>query len=471
MTPHIAVVLGLGFGDEGKGTLVDWLVRRHAPNGGAIVVRHGGGAQAAHHVTSPEGKTHCFSQLGSGGLVPNTRTYLDRGMVIDPLALHLEAAAIAQVGVKNALSLLTIHPEALVVTPWHARLNRLRETLRLGDRHGSTGRGIGEARFDAERGLPSLVAGDALSPERLRQKARLVQLTKLDHADQLIADAERDRHPALEAALEAARKLRDELRQQPLESVVSAMEALLAPGRATISAHLPLAPDAHAPTASVSGSAAPSANGRCPLIVFEGAQGLLLDRDHGLFPHVSPTRSTVEDAEHAIAGLGLDPARAETWGVLRAYHTRHGAGPLPSGDATWTSLLPEPNNGHSPWQGPFRCGPFDAVLARYALATIGRIDRLAVNCVDRVEPMPSPAICEAWDLEGGRLDTIPAALVASWAGPAAGVEHPLTGLARAARPISAPVAGADLVAAIEAAIGRPIDLVGRGPRALDKVSP
>jgi adenylosuccinate synthase len=439
LTPHIAVVLGLGFGDEGKGSLVDWLVRRHAPAGGAIVVRHGGGAQAAHHVTTPEGRTHCFSQLGSGSLIPKTRTYLGREMVIDPLALHLEAAAIAQAGVKNALSLLAIHPDALVVTPWHARLNRLRETLRLGDRHGSTGRGIGEAQLDAERGLPTLRMGHVRDHDALVSQAQLVRATKLEHADLLIAEAEAASNPAIIDA----RRLRDELAAQPLDTLVHALEAIFAPGRAELRADLPL-------------------HNGCSLVVFEGAQGILLDRDHGFFPHVSPTRATRPAAELAIESLGFKSQDAEFWGVLRAYHTRHGAGPLPSALPNWASLLPETTNGQSPWQGQFRCGPFDAVLARYALARVGALHHLAVNCVDRVERLDDPMVCEAWEVDGARLDNLPNGSVPP---------EVRTALAMAASPIQRRINSADLITTLEQLVGRPIDLVGRGPRALDKRSP
>jgi len=432
-------VLGLGFGDEGKGSLVDWLVRRHAPGGGAIVVRHGGGAQAAHHVTTPEGRTHCFSQLGSGSLIPRTRTYLGREMVIDPLALHLEAAAIAQAGVKSALALLAIHPDALVVTPWHARINRLRETLRLGDRHGSTGRGIGEAQLDAERGLPTLTMGYARHHDALVSRAELVRATKLEHADQLVAEADATNNPAKESA----RRLRAELAAQPLEPLVHALEAIFAPGRAELRADLPLGKG-------------------CPLVVFEGAQGILLDRDHGFFPHVSPTRATRQAAEQAIDSLGFSSLDAEFWGVLRAYHTRHGAGPLPSALPAWAALLPETTNGQSPWQGEFRCGPFDAVLARYALARVGGLHHLAVNCVDRVERLDDPMVCEAWEVGGQRIDDLPNGNVAP---------EVRTALAKAASPIQRRVAQSGVVAALEQLVGRPIDLVGRGPRALDKRRP
>src|SRR5512134_2487875 len=112
----IQVVLGLGFGDEGKGSLVDWLARqaRSPP----LVVRWNGGPQAAHHVVTDDGRTFCFAQIGAGPFVPGARTHLGPEMAVDPYALRVEAEALARAGVPDAA--VTIDPRAVLVTPWHA---------------------------------------------------------------------------------------------------------------------------------------------------------------------------------------------------------------------------------------------------------------------------------------------------------------------------------------------------------------
>ena len=108
------LVLGLGFGDEGKGTIVDWLARQ--ANAPPLVVRWNGGPQAAHHVVDG-GRVHCFAQLGSASFVPGARTHLAAGMAVDPYALLAEDEALARAGVPDALARLTIDPRARLKTP------------------------------------------------------------------------------------------------------------------------------------------------------------------------------------------------------------------------------------------------------------------------------------------------------------------------------------------------------------------
>jgi adenylosuccinate synthase len=137
-------VAGLGFGDEGKGSIVDALTRKHQAD---LVVRFSGGAQAAHHVVTDDGREHCFAQFGSGTLA-GASTHLSRFMLIDPLALVKEAEHLKQIGVVDPFERLTIDPRAPIITPYHRAMNRLRELSRGRQRHGSCGVGIGELASD-----------------------------------------------------------------------------------------------------------------------------------------------------------------------------------------------------------------------------------------------------------------------------------------------------------------------------------
>jgi adenylosuccinate synthase len=176
---------------------------------------------------------------------------------------------------------------------------------------------------------------------------------------------------------------------------------------------------------------------------------------------VTPSRITRASAEAAARQLGLAASATgplEVWGVLRAYHTRHGEGPFPSEDAGLAALLPEPHNGEDGPAGRFRVGWFDAVLARYALAFAGPIDRLAVTCLDRVATLPERAIVEAW--RGARPSE------GAGADPAATGERLDTARAAAAVPILRSVSS--LPAAIAHALGRRIDVGSWGPSASAK---
>jgi len=172
-------VVGLGAGDEGKGASVDALVRRL---GLGLVVRHNGGPQAAHHVVREDGVVHRFAQFGSGTLVPGVRTHLSRFMLVEPLGLAREAAALGRIGVAAPLQRLTIDGACAVVTPFHRLFGRMQELVRGPDRHGSCGLGVGAAYVDAHNPrLPTLRFAELLGPvEALRGKLRLIQLVKLD---------------------------------------------------------------------------------------------------------------------------------------------------------------------------------------------------------------------------------------------------------------------------------------------------
>src|SRR5438105_63617 len=170
------ITVGLGFGDEGKGATVDYLARKLEAD---LVVRYCGGSQAGHTVQLPDGRRHTFSQFGAGTLArPGAppRTYLGPAVILDPPAILREAAHLAELGVDHPLGLLTVHPRCLVTTAWHRALNRRRGRARGGDRHGSCGQGIGEARrYWLEHGPDAVVAADLGEPEVLRDKLELLR--------------------------------------------------------------------------------------------------------------------------------------------------------------------------------------------------------------------------------------------------------------------------------------------------------
>lgn len=417
----VQVVLGLGFGDEGKGTLVDWLARQASTP--PLVIRWNGGPQAMHHVVDDDGRVHCCAQLGAAALVPGARTHLGPDMAVDPYALHGEAAALAAIGVPAALTALSIDPRCVLVTPWHAIVNRVRELLRGDRRHGSTGRGVAEAKLGAIALRADLIARPAALIDEGR---RLRGALAAEVAGMLAAAA---------APPDAVRALASRIDGADLERAFLDACAALIPAGTAITTALP----AH------------------DRVILEGAQGVLLDRDHGFAPHVTPSRITRAAAEAAMAELGLT-GPAEVWGVLRAYHTRHGEGPFPSEDAALTAALPELHNLGDGWSGRFRVGWFDGVLARHALRCAGPIDRLAITCVDRLAPLPRVAIVDGWRTPRGDVTDLATVAPAE-----------RTARAATATPIVRDVPA--ILPAIEAALGRPIDLVSWGPTASGKRRP
>ncbi|MEV1117841.1 adenylosuccinate synthetase [Actinosynnema sp. NPDC049800] len=343
MDGHV-IVVGLGFGDEGKGAVVDALCH-DAPV--TSVVRFNGGAQAAHNVVVGD-RHHTFSQFGSGTLA-GVPTHLSRHVLVEPIALAGEANALADLGVTDPLRLLSIDADALLTTPLHVAANRAREDARGHARHGSCGKGIGETAWYgllADRGATpgevvegQEVIGDPGPPPTVGDCA----------------------HPAvLRAKLDALTRF-----YEPLIGAGPSVDDL-------VSLYRDFAGAVRVTTGDEVGRLAD--RGR---LVFEGAQGVLLDQWHGFHPHTTWSTVTPDNAR----GL-LGHRRATVLGVTRTYQTRHGAGPLPTEDDQVLARFPERHNDTGRYQGSWRAGHLDAVLLRYAVDACGGVDALAVTHLD-----------------------------------------------------------------------------------------
>jgi len=291
------IVVDLGYGDAGKGTVVDWLCSRQVSRPVRTVVRFNGGAQAAHNVITRDGRHHAFAQFGAGTFTPGVRTHLSRFVLVDPFALAAEAAHLASLGVPHALDLLTVDRDALLATPYHQAANRAREVARGESRHGSCGMGIGETAsyalahpYDAPR------VGDCATPRALARK-----LTAL-----------RDRLTTEIGPLTAP----------PAADVAHAYRAFAM--RVNI----------------VDGSYLARLLRTAP-VVFEGAQGVLLDEWRGFHPYTTWSTTTFANAGELLAEAGQQAFRL---GVIRTFMTRHGPGPFVTEDRALD--LPEPHNGH-----------------------------------------------------------------------------------------------------------------------------
>lgn len=449
------LVVDLGFGDAGKGTVTDYLVRRR---GAHTVVRFNGGAQAGHNVVTPDGRHHTFAQLGAGSFVPGVRTHLARHMVVHPLALLVEARHLAAAGVPDALDRLTASADALAITPAQQSANRLRELARGASAHGTCGVGVGETVADAlDDPAAAVRVGDLFDRRALRRKAVALQQRKRAALGGVLRALGDDPRAARER-----RALED-------EAVVDAWIDALVPLRSRAW----VVDDAHLATLLD----APGA------VVFEGAQGVLLDEWRGFHPHTTWSTCTFANALALLAAHGYD-GRVARLGVLRAYATRHGQGPFPTEDAALAAALPEAHNDGASWQGAFRVGLPDAVLARYALAAAGGADGLALTHLDRLPALPRWRLCDAYRARHGALD---AALFARAPGDPSratdvrlGPERDLAhqeALGRALAEVApeyVPVAldegdaERSFIRAIERALGVPVWLTSSGPGANEK---
>lgn len=364
-------VCGLGFGDEGKGTTVDLLVRLL---GLSYVFRFNGGSQPAHNVVAPDGTWHCFAQFGSGSLNPGAQTVLSRDMLVDLERLAIEASVLQRKVAEDVWSRLTIDPDCLLITPMQAMLGRMREIARGKDAHGSCGHGVGETVFDAEAGL-SLRVRDMLAGRTGMQRIDAIADAKIAEAARLASE-----HPFEELNL-----LLGQIREIDTEALYC--RYLLTLERMTVEA-----------AASIL-----RRNGSDHAIIGEGAQGALLDRRGGFIPNVTKTDTTRHNAVVLLREAGID--EPFTLGVLRAYGHRHGAGPFVSEDSSLRERFADPHNFENRWQGAFRVGWLDLLALRYGIRLNGRVDALSLTGLDRLSGLERIRVCVAYVTPDGRRFT------------------------------------------------------------------
>ena len=362
------VVVGAQWGDEGKGKIVDWLSER-----ADVVVRFQGGHNAGHTLVI-DGTTYKLSLLPSGVVRQGKLSLIGNGVVVDPWALLKEIDTLRGQGVSIGTETLRIAENATLILPLHGELDRARETAREGSNQGTgkigtTGRGIGPA-YEDKVARRAIRICDLADPDAL--PARIHEL--LIH------------HNALRRGF-------------GIEEIDG--EALLAQLTTLAPKLLPFAEPVWQRLAELKRA------GR--RILFEGAQGAMLDVDHGTYPFVTSS-NTIAGAAALGSGMGPDSV-GFVLGICKAYTTRVGSGPFPTElfDAVGQGLGERGHEFGTVTGRPRRCGWFDAVLVRQAVK-LGGIKGLALTKLDVLDGMASLKICTAYTLGGQLLHHLPAGM-------------------------------------------------------------
>lgn len=403
------IVTGLAFGDEGKGATVDYLARQ----GSTVVVRHNGGPQAAHNVVTPDGRHHTFSQYGSGTFT-GASTFLSKYMLINPLNMMREAAHLYTLGQNDLPNRTYVDLDAKVITPYHVLFNRAMETARGDDRHGSCGEGVGVAMSQDIRRPDLTIRVRDLSGNNLAEQLSALRVWTCDQAEDLNVDDQPSPAP---------------------QDLVPAYSAWLTTVRPVESDHLATLVQ------------------QVDQVVFEGAQGVLLDEWYGFHPYTTWSTCTHENAYRLLTYL--PPMRVTRLGVIRAYMTRHGPGPFPT-ESEAPQGFSEPHNAYGEWQGAWRTGHLDLVLLRYALAVCGGVDELVVNHLDaRAEFGYCWDYQEVQDLVVGDRENLP-------------YQEYLTDILGRVTPIYSFAERPELLKIIEDRLGAPVWLTSYGPTADEK---
>ena len=353
------VVIGAQWGDEGKGKITDLLSRS-----ADVVVRYQGGVNAGHTVVV-QGQTFKLHLIPSGILYPDTDCMIGSGTVIDPQVLIGEMDQLARLGIS--LDRLMISETAHVTMPYHRMIDQASEEMRGEHRIGTTGRGIGPTYADkSERtGIRML---DLLDPETLRKKLHWTVSYKNVVLEKLYNLAPLDPEEVIAQYEQYAQRLRPHV----VDCSLRIYEAFKQRRN----------------------------------ILFEGAQGTLLDLDHGTYPYVTSSNPV---AGGACVGAGVGPTMLDrVIGVAKAYTTRVGEGPFPTElhGETGEILCDRGAEFGTTTGRKRRCGWFDAVIGRYAVRING-IDCLAITKLDVLDTLPEIKVCVAYEVDGKRIEHFP----------------------------------------------------------------
>jgi adenylosuccinate synthase len=352
-------VLGAQWGDEGKGKIVDLLTPRFD-----IVARYQGGHNAGHTVYV-NGTKFVLRLIPSGILHPDVVCVIGNGLVVDPQALFSEVDELTRNGI-DVRNRLFVSDKAHLILPYHRDLDLLSEARRGERKIGTTSRGIGPA-YEDKIGRRGIRAGDLADSQALEQNVR----ANVEARNRLVQDSHMEWQTVLQQLLESGARL------LPIVRDVSLMLA----------------------EAMRSGKS----------ILFEGAQGTLLDIDHGTYPYVTSSNASIGGV---CTGLGVGPRAIDgVLGVVKAYTTRVGEGPLPTElTGEMGNRLRDSGNEYGAVTGrPRRCGWYDAVAVRYGVRING-LDALALTKLDVLDGLERIEICTAYRCGSRTLTEFPSDL-------------------------------------------------------------
>ena len=353
------VILGAQWGDEGKGKFIDIFAAQ-----ADLVVRSQGGNNAGHTVVV-EGETYKLQLIPSGILYPNCVNVIGPGVVVDPRAILKEIDGLAEKGVST--DRLYIDARCHCILPWHLELDALSEKARGGDDIGTTKKGIGPTYMDKAERIG--VRMHDFTGERFEEAMRDACARK----NKVITGVYGGEPLDIEAVLSEYKEYADRLRAHVRDTSVLTYEAVKAGKQ----------------------------------VLFEGAQGTLLDLDMGTYPYVTSSHPV---AGGCCIGSGVGPtAISDIMGICKSYTTRVGKGPFPTElfDETGDYIRKAGGEFGTVTGRPRRTGWFDAVIARYAVRVNG-LTELVINKIDPLRGLPKLKVCVAYDYKGQRLTEFPA---------------------------------------------------------------
>lgn len=386
------VVCGMQFGDEGKGTFIDYLAHEKNTD---CVIRYNGGSQSSHTVITPDGKLHKFSQLGSGMFLEKCHTYITENMVVNLDNLMVEIESFSEttgIEISEIIRKIHIHENCFIVTPYHKLLNKLRELSKGNERRGSVGTGVSEVAY--------------LLSEKKHFSYEYTLGVQVKDIYQSNDNAEMMQR--LKAVHSYVQQFYQEHQANIWKNMPEGMKGIMGKEIAYL-----LAQKAFMQTAydyiirlkyaeknrnlkqCIYKTYELSFRKQCNSAVWEGSQGLLIDRAYG----IKPNTTLLDTTNHFALSIAYRNDKVTSVGIAKAFASRHGLGVFPTEEAEVSNNVSDENQDESFWNGKIRFGWFDAVLLRYA-QKINQVDELYLSCLDQLSCFETIKICNAYYYDG-----------------------------------------------------------------------
>lgn len=386
------ILCGMQFGDEGKGSFIDYLAFTYNID---AIIKYNGGSQASHTVITPNGTLHKFSQLGSGMFLEKCHTYLTENMVINLDNLMVELEVFSEktgIPIAKLLERIHIHENCFIVTPYHKLINKLRELSKGENRRGSVGTGVSEVKYllseskafsnEAELGLQVKDIFNPYSNNSITNKLESLHnytnnfyqenenLIWSNAPDYMKDSLERDIAFLLNPKVYLGLAMNYVMNLKKAANEVNFNKCIYS------------AYDS-------------SFRKNCSTAIFEGSQGLLIDSTYGIKPNTTWLDTTINFA----LDISYYKDNIHKIGIAKAFTSRHGCGIFPTESSDVNRKISDENQESSFWNGSIRFGWFDAILLRYA-QSINHVDELYLSSLDKLDSFESIKICNEYFYNG-----------------------------------------------------------------------
>ena len=386
------ILCGMQFGDEGKGTFVDYLAHEKNID---CVVRYNGGSNASHTVITPSNTIHKFSQLGSGMFLDKCHTYITENMVINLDNLLVEMEVFSEktgISISDLMDRIHIHENCFVVTPYHKLINKLRELSKGDNRRGTVGTGVSEVKY--------LLAEPKCFPYEPPLGLQVKDIFDPYSNNPIIGRLEALQSYVRTFYVKNKHAIWQYVPKEMKESLTMEIAVLLRPNAFFDIASVYISKFKQSTQGikfnkCIYNAYELSFKKDCQSVIFEGSQGLLIDGNYG----IKPNTTFLDTTNHFALDISYGRDYITKIGIAKAFTSRHGLGVFPTETTDVSGRICDNNQDESFWNGKIRFGWFDAVLFRYA-QSINQVDELYLSSLDKLDSFETIKVCNEYYYNG-----------------------------------------------------------------------